>query len=260
MMFATWLLLAGFIVILALVVAIVIGRWTSRRPGRRSLVLVVGRFGSIVYAAIALIGTGVNVVATLVSEAVPVSLPVREFWPGKYPWIDFDPSPAATVVGGGFTQAEVTVAGLDTSARLLLAAGHALEGLTFTLIAVVIALLCHRLLGGSPFRPLLARSVTSTAVTIAVGGIAWQICYGIGGLMASTQVLTTSGWSGRFPDEEIMHFVDESVGIGVTGLPEASLGDMTIDFWPLLLGLALAVVAAAFRYSERLQRDTEGLV
>ncbi len=33
-----------------------------------------------------------------------------------------------------------------------------------------------------------------------------------------------------------------------------------VEPWPLMLGLALAAVAISFRYSERLQKDTEGLV
>ena len=35
---------------------------------------------------------------------------------------------------------------------------------------------------------------------------------------------------------------------------------LTIAFWPIFSGLALAAVAAAFRYGEELQRDTAGLV
>lgn len=33
-----------------------------------------------------------------------------------------------------------------------------------------------------------------------------------------------------------------------------------LDFWPIYFALALLAVAVAFRYSARLQRDTEGLV
>jgi hypothetical protein len=32
------------------------------------------------------------------------------------------------------------------------------------------------------------------------------------------------------------------------------------DWMPLLVGVALALLAATFRFGERLQRDTEGLV
>ena len=35
---------------------------------------------------------------------------------------------------------------------------------------------------------------------------------------------------------------------------------LTVPFWPLGAGLALALLAAAFRAGERLRRDTEGLV
>ena len=42
-------------------------------------------------------------------------------------------------------------------------------------------------------------------------------------------------------------------------MPEPRLG-LTIAFWPIFTGFALAAVAAAFRYGEALERDTAGLV
>lgn len=35
---------------------------------------------------------------------------------------------------------------------------------------------------------------------------------------------------------------------------------LPVEFWPIFLALALLAVTAAFRYSGRLQRDTQGLV
>ena len=254
-----WWLIAALILAVALVVIVVAIRRHSAAPGddTRPPVLVVARVLAIVYAVIASIGTVVSVVTTLIGDTVAVSLPVGQFWPDVYPWITLDPAPAASVVGGGFTTADVSVAGLGMDARLLLAAGHALEGITFVLIAVVVALLCHRLLGGSPFRPLLARSFTLTAVAIAVGGIAWQFCYGIGGSIASHQVLEVTGSNGSVPSAEIGDYL--YTALPGSGLPDPTLA-VSVGFWPLLLGLALAAVAIAFRYSERLQRDTEGLI
>ena len=50
-----------------------------------------------------------------------------------------------------------------------------------------------------------------------------------------------------------------SVDQGSVLLPAPRLR-LTIAFWPIFSGLALAAVAAAFRYGEELQRDTAGLV
>jgi hypothetical protein len=134
---------------------------------------------------------------------------------------------------------------------LLLAGGHGLQGVTMALIAGTIAVLCSRLLAGSPFRPVLSRSTTIAAVAIAAGGLAWQVCFELAGTRASAQVLTVTGWRA---EESVM--ADPATDIG---WPDPSFG-FTLDFWPILLGLALAALAAAFRHGERLQRDVEGLV
>lgn len=94
---------------------------------------------------------------------------------------------------GGFTSADVTLTGLHMDAQLLLAAGHAIQGLTMVVVAVVIAFLCHRLLGGQPFKPVLAGSVMAAAVAVGVGGIAWQVFFQIGGLVSSQQALGVVG-------------------------------------------------------------------
>ena len=246
--------LFAFPVLLAiLVIALVVRHRRRRTPASTSTTLVVTRFVAIAYAALTLVFTVISVVATLISEAVEVSIPVTRFWPEPYPWITIEQGPSASVTDGGFFLAEVTAVGLGTDARLLLAAGHALQGLTLTVIAVTVALLCHRLLDGMPFRPVLSRTVNVAAVAIAVGGLLWQVCFWIGGSIASAQVLSVTGWTSDDPRAQ-----DPSFDFA-TGLPEPTFA-MTIDFWPLFLGLALAAVAAAFRYGERLQRDTEGLV
>jgi hypothetical protein len=245
------IILAALLVIL--VVVALVRRKSRDTPGAGPSTLLVTRFIAVVYAALMLVITAVSVIMTLVSDAVDVMIPVRQFWPEPHPWITIDQGPTASVASGGFSLAEVTVSGLGTDARLLLAAGHTLQGLTFTVIALVVAVLCHRLLSGTAFKPALSRSVSITAMVIAVGGVLWQVCYWIGGSLASAQVLTVTGWQSDDPRAADPNF-DMT-----TGLPEPTFA-MTIDFWPIFLGLALAAVAAAFRHGERLERDTEGLV
>jgi len=252
------LALALFALPLILLAALLL--WGARRsaPRSASVTLVVTRVIAVAYAAITLVVTAVSVVATLVMDTVEVSIPVRQFWPEAHPWITIQEGPTATVTDGGFSLAEVTVSGLGTDVRLLIAAGNALQGLTFVVIAVAVALLAHRLLGGRAFKAALSRMVSICAVAIAAGGVLWQVCYWIGGSIASEQLLRVGGWRSH----EL--FADDPRALDgfdplVTGLPEPTFA-LTIDFWPLFLGLALAAVAAAFRYGERLQHDTEGLV
>ncbi len=253
-----WWLVVALVLILGLVVTVVIVRRNSDHadPGQRPVVLVVGRVLALLYAGVALIGTVIGTVATIISDTVQVSLPML-YQPATYPWVTLDPAPAASVVGGGTATADVVVAGLGMDARLLLAAGTLIQGITIVVIAGVVALLCHRLLAGSPFRPLLTRWIMRTSALIAVVGLVWQVCYGVGNSIASHQVLELSGWRADTPSEAISDYV--FTVLPGSGPPDPTLA-IQIDFWPLFLGLALAAVAIAFRYSERLQRDMEGLV
>jgi hypothetical protein len=225
--------------------------FTRARRGTRDAAstLKVARVVAVVYGVLVLLGTLITVLQTLLEDAVQLSLPVRTFWPDLRPTVEILDGPTATVAGGGFEQAEVAVAGLDLTARLLLAGGHALQGITMALIAGAIALLCTRLLAGSPFRPVVSRVMMIAASAVAAGGIAWQICFELAGLLASSQVLTVNAWTAS----------EAVTAEGVTGLPEPAMG-FEIEFWPLFLALALAALAAAFRHGERLQRDVEGLV
>lgn len=250
------------VVVTLVVVSIVVIRRRSAgatSDDRRPVLLIIGRFLALLYAGVMTIGVVVNTIVMLVNDTVTVALPVQQFWPEIYPWITLDPAPVASVVGGGFTTADVMVNGLGMDARLALAAGGAVQGLTFIVIASVIALLCHRLLGGTPFRPLLAKSTTWAAAVVAIGGIVWQILFEIGGSAASRQVLQVRGWGSNLPSVDMADYVDSHFEPFAMGLPEPAMG-FTVEVWPLLLGIALAAVAVAFRYSERLQKDSEGLV
>lgn len=247
--------LALAVVIIAVV--LIVGRRRAAGSEARPMVLLVGRVVAAAHACLTLVLTAVAVIVTLTAERVDVSVPVREFWPGIHPWVSDVQGPSAQVVGGGFVTAELAVAGLGMDARGFLAAGHALQGATIIVIAVTIALLCQRLLTGTAFSPALTRAVTVTGLAVTVGGILWQVCFAVGGSIASAQALTVTGWASDHPlgSDPLETDFDPFA----TGLPEPTVMAQ-LDFWPLLLGLALAAVGLAFRRGERLQRDTEGLV
>lgn len=261
-----WFGLALAALLLAVTVAVVVAsfRRGNGGPGERGsergpYILSVTRLGAVLFAALTLVGGAATAIATLVSDAVPVTLPLQTFWPEPYPWVTIDEGATASVVGGGISQAAVTVSGLDGGARVLLAAGQATQAATLVLVALVVALLCHRLRQGLPFRPILARSVTTAGIAVTVGGIAWQILLTAGGSLAAQQVLEVTAWSGRTPSDEIGEYLWELPLGQTTGLPSPGVA-FSVDFWPIYLGLALTAVSFAFRHAERLQHDTEGLV
>lgn len=220
---------------------------------------------AVIYALADVIGMLAQVIGKLAGASVEVAMPVATFWPSLKPSVVIEQGPTASVAGGGFDNATVSVKGLDFAARAWLAGGDALIGATFLAIAIVIAMLCFELLGGKPFGGILPRIMSIAATAILIGGLGWQVCYAIGGNMASQQVLTVTGWS--IADKDV------AAGVSETGWP-APTQDFTVSLWPVLIALALAAVGIAFRYggqvqrdreraqlvAERLRRDTEGLV
>jgi hypothetical protein len=222
----------------------------SRSTDDGSGMLRVTRVIALVYGAVMLMVTITGVASTLFDREVSVTVPTREFWPMLRPGTEIVDGPSAEIVAGGFTEATLTIADLGMDARLLLAGHGAILGLSHVLVAIVVALLCQRLLVGDPFRRVLSRSVAIVAAVIAAGGFVAQVLFGIGSSVASEQALRISGWSSTstLPTDDTS-----------PGLPEPTFA-LNIDFTPLLIGLALVAVASAFRYAERLQRDTEGLV
>jgi hypothetical protein len=253
---AAMLILAVIGLVILVVIGTIFTLFARRRDAiDRPSVVVVGRFVAIAYAAITGIATVVTVLVTLLSETVDVTLPARvEAQP--YPWIIPDGGPEASIIGEATAQLNVTVEGLGLDARLFLAGSQLTQGASFVLVAIAFAVLCHRLLAGSPFRPVLTTTMSLAAIAVGVGGIVWQVLAIVGNSIAANQALDIWAWGAEAPTPEVADYL---FNIDGTGMPEPSLG-FTFDFWPLFFALALSAIAFALRHGERLQRDTEGLV
>jgi hypothetical protein len=242
----------AYIVVPVLIVVAIITAVRVARAGRVHLTLQVTRVIAVIYATTSVVASAVVTVSIFVGDSVHVALPVREFWPSLPPGAKLD-APQATVVGGGFDVASVTVSGLDLPTRIWLAADQLLQGATAVIIAIVLISLCTSVLRLNPFRAALIRGITVAAATVIAGGILWQLCGAIGGLLASYRVLNIGG--AEFTD--VIRITDLTT---VYGMPRPGGGSFMIDLWPFGIGIALLAIAAAFRYGERLQKDTEGLV
>lgn len=221
------------------------------RPG----VVVAGRFVGVAYAILTGVTTIVTVLVTLMSDVINVTLPARVH-AQPYPWVTPAGGPEASIIGQATAQLDVSVEGLGLDARLFLAASQVTQGASLVLVAVAFAMLCHRLLEGSPFRPMLTRTMSLAAISVGVGGIVWQVLSMIGNSIAANQALDIWAWSSEAPTPEVGDYLFMIDG---TGMPQPSL-DFTLDFWPLYFALALGAVVFALKHGERLQRDTEGLV
>lgn len=254
MAFPWWALFAGLVILGAAGAALVIRRRTGAPQTGVSGVAVarITRGIAILWAAASLIGTLNDALRKLYATTVGVNLPVEQFWP-SLPTAAQVNGASADVVSGGFTQAMVQVTGLDVSARVWLASSDVLQGATNIIIGVVLAILCTSIIKQNPFRITLIRGINLMAITVIVGGLGWQICDAVAGSLASTQVLGINGWA---LNREQLRWDDVNE---VIGLPRAG-NDWSVDFWPIWVGLALLALAAAFRYGQRLQKDTDGLI
>ena len=247
------------VIVAAIVVIAVIALAARRRPAssvdERPLTIRATRVIAIVWIGLAAIGAVYGAIEAFVSSSVPVHMPVAAFWPEAYPTADVQHNGAVVVGGAGFTGADVVVDGLDVPARIWLALGHLALGATSVVVGIAVFLLCSRLLKNEPFRAVLSAPARLAGTAVIAGGLIWQFCFGLAGSLASSQVLNSYGYG--FDTVEVGKALE--IDMPVIGLPQSATF-INIDFWPIGAGLALFAIAAAFRHSERLQRDTEGLV
>lgn len=202
-------------------------RWPTR-SNLNAIALV-----ALLVAAVA-VWVGASKIASAFSPVFFVTLPTSVDVPDTSPTNGAVPG-IPTVIGGQFDTATVAAAGLGTSARLLIAAAALVGMLATVLVALAIAYLCRRLRRGDPFIPTLSRAIFVAALTLMIGGVIGQGLTVAGAWLACDE-LNAARHSHEF----------------VPGGP--------IDFAPIIAGIVLGVIAAAFRIGERLQRDTEGLV
>lgn len=155
------------------------------------------------------------------------------------------PTTGTAIVGGPFegspvivTSVRVNVSGLSDSSVALLVATHVTAFLLYAVLISAVVYLCVRLLRGQPF----ARSMTIAAVVVSLA----LIVLGSG-----------SDIMGEYLRNGIQ---SEILGPGIP--PEPYSGGTSFSFpgGYLMAGLAVAVIALAFRIGDRVQRDTEGLV
>lgn len=261
-----WLgIVAGAVALGALFVAFVVAHRRDRaaRAGRGSgsgtgsgLVRAV-MIGALVYAAVVVVSTIAIVATFIVGRTGDVVLPLR-LQPIVVPdGVEFLTGPSAQLTGGGISEAAVTVADLSLVSALVLGLGHLVQGATFAFVAVTIALLARNLLAGRPFQSVVGRAIGLSGVVIGVGGILWQVLIGIGSQMAAEEALFVAGWSGEGAS---------TADLASRGWPEAGFS-LEVEFWPIMMGLALAALAAVFRAGDRmsrrtveLEKETEGLV
>lgn len=140
----------------------------------------------------------------------------------------------------------LTVSGLPASVRWLFAAQSVVTALAVVGVSLALVWLAVRVLRGRPFGRSMTAALVTSAVLVIVGGTANQL-FGAAGNAAVVDHLGTAITGGA----------DTARPEGYEGLTAYAL-DLSLA--PIGVGMALAVIALAFRIGARMQRDTEGLV
>ncbi|WP_240719923.1 hypothetical protein [Pseudarthrobacter sp. NamB4] len=138
---------------------------------------------------------------------------------------------------GHFTSLETTIPVLPSGPAASLAWAGLLNQVAVLAILALSFLLAYRLQGRILFTAKSAHLVGAAGIVLAVAGMSGQVLDGVGRSRLA-----------------------EIVGANPRGPGESQVFPAEFDTGPLMLGIALLLVAAVFEYGRRLQKDTEGLV
>lgn len=186
----------------------------------------------------------------LANRNVSASIPVAPYSPTINPTLKLD-GVAATLIGAQYDHATLTVAGLGIDSRLWLAAATLTAALAQIIVALTIALLCHRVATGNPFTRIVPRAITISGIAILAGGLLSQICARVAALRVIDTTLNARG----------AHWLARPGTLNPTSAawPHGNV-EFAIDLWPLGIALALFALAVVFRYGAKLQRDRDALL
>lgn len=237
---------------LATVGGILIHLW-RRYPKGEALPRFVPIIAAIVVGAAA-IWTILPIAASLIGDSTTVSVPLEPFTPHAAAGITLDPLPA-TITGGGVDRASLSLTGLSLPTRILLALGQLAAAGIVIAVSIVATRLARSLQDSDPFRSG-SRALVTCAAIVVVGGIASSVLGDWGAWRAGQEALGVHSWASG-----ASLIVDSPALLAQYGWPQpAPFLSLTVSWWPLLGGMGLALIAAAFRAGERLRNDVRGLV
>ena len=197
-----------------------------------------------VVTALVAVASIASIVAVTVSRLTEQYTAVREMLIGNSTTPAFTKAPA--IREASYDSVTATIEDLPDPVRWLLVAEQVTPPLATLGVSLCLLWLCIRLLKGRPFGRSVSAAVGVSAVVILIGGTLSQVLAAI----ARAEVVAFLG-------------VRDVTAGGTTGDPSyegfIAFG-LSLDLGVIGVGLALAVVAAAFEYGEKLQRDTDGLV
>lgn len=225
--------------------------WRGRKSGSTTLVIDVTLTLSGWWVSLGLLGLAINVVSAIAGDdGFAAGTSVNMPWPADAPC---DPTgegeaPALSCGSGSLTSAYVLHSSLGI--RLLVALSQVCTTALTLVPAVLIGVVCFLTLRGRPFAQTVVRTLYAGSITVLVLGIAAGMLPEISGVLALRESI---------PRDSELYPMTFQLGLSLPAIGGA---------------LALAALAAVFRQglsleqeraqlqkmTERLQKDTEGLV
>jgi hypothetical protein len=188
-------------------------------------------FVMIASAVAALVTTAVTVSGTVALFAGPVPLALPVSTPHQ------KASGLSLGATGHFTSVEATIPVLPSGPAASLAWAGALNQVGVLAVLVLVFLLAYRVQSRILFTARSAHLVGAAGLVIAVSGTVAQVLDGV----ARSRLAEMLGANARVQGESLIFSAEFNTG-------------------PVMLGVALLLVAGVFEYGRRLQKDTEGLV
>jgi hypothetical protein len=213
--------------------------WMARRRGNRTAVISVTLSIAGVWVALFVVAAPFALSQTLGGDPLWVqNLPIALDSPEQLSCgsAALTQGPALQCISGSTASGQFV--GTTAGPRAMLALGQFFSAVLSAAPAAAIGIICFQLLRGAPFTRVVSRTLFVTALVVLVAGIGADLATAIGTGLAVAEVLPIEG-------------VSSSVEPRFT---------LAVQPWPFGAALALAALAAVFRYGEQLQRDTEGLV
>ena len=198
--------------------------------------------------------TVLSLIDPLLNDRTTVAIPLTPFQPHPAPGITLH-GMTATIVGGGVDRATLTLTGLSVLAKLLVVSSWVLQGATWVAVCFVVLRLARSLDQGDIFRNG-AQALTRVAGIVTVSGLLAAVLADLGAWRAGSEALEHHGGGA----EGTIIALDPFDNLAQYGWPDPYGPLINLPFWPLIAGLGLALIAAAFRAGHTLRQDTQGLV
>lgn len=192
-----------------------------------------------------------------------VQMDFNGIWPVIPDSLDYKASSTAKVVSGGLDHATLMISGLSIQTRVFLALSVLATGVVVVAICLVIAKVAAAIRSGVEFRDIPAKWLKRASWLVLICGEAAAIFGQWSGGFAALD-LQSRDYSYQLPT----NIPNPWLGTSQTADPGTLFGwiPMTANFqlpiepWPILVAVALYLVAQILRSGRTLEVETEGLV